>query len=354
MKKLTLCVAVCASFNAYADEPLLTVEAGLGGDHFNNSTQLSLQSAVRQNSFAFEAGLTGRIVSRETWGVNWHLDYVNLGQSSFLTQSDASAQKTSTSNVSLNVTSLQTVPVTETVMTTQTEVVQVPTTQTVQVPVLTNETEQVGTQYEGYLNGVVVDAQTYVINCTPIQAECGGLALFPVYATVPVLTYQTETTTVNVPTQQTVSVPETITVNQSVAVTNTVQQEVITTVKETAQVRTPGHGNTQGLKLAFETYYKHNNLKASFEFGPFLYRPDYSYSVAAETLTETFTSIANVTNETVSETSNVMNYSISHKLQVGAVIGGGVSYKNTTLAIEHYFMHSAIRGATVAMLVQRF
>ena len=63
-----------------------SVEVGAGVTHYGTYNGRWFQNGapgnkVTSNAPAFSLGLTGDIVSRGDWGVDWHAEYVNLGRS---------------------------------------------------------------------------------------------------------------------------------------------------------------------------------------------------------------------------------------------------------------------------------
>jgi hypothetical protein len=77
---ITFAIA-CAS--AHAESPV-SLEIGIQSGKYNLKPdgtwyQQGLPHVLNIHSYGFNAGLTGTIVEHENWGINWHIDYVNLG-----------------------------------------------------------------------------------------------------------------------------------------------------------------------------------------------------------------------------------------------------------------------------------
>lgn len=86
MKRIVIAALLAASTAAHA-ESFFQIEAGLGvtrytkedGRWFQQGTP-GADNKVSSKPPAFSLGLTGPIVTRERWGVDWHAEYVNLGR----------------------------------------------------------------------------------------------------------------------------------------------------------------------------------------------------------------------------------------------------------------------------------
>lgn len=87
--KLTALVAGMALVlsSAAHSESFFEIEAGIGLTNFNTVNGRWYQEnmpadQVTRDAPEFSLGLTGPIMSRGKWGVDWHADYVNLGRAS--------------------------------------------------------------------------------------------------------------------------------------------------------------------------------------------------------------------------------------------------------------------------------
>src|ERR1700677_537349 len=88
VKKLTLLV-LWPPILAHAYS-WLQFEADVGQSHYTGSGSgtyyedgPNFPHTLNFTKVGAEAGVTGNLVQRETWGVDWHADYVNLGYESF-------------------------------------------------------------------------------------------------------------------------------------------------------------------------------------------------------------------------------------------------------------------------------
>lgn len=74
----------CAAVAAHA-ESFFQIEAGIGGSAFNKGPdgywfQQPFPHSLSLYAPAIEAGFTGDVWRKTSWGVAWHADYVNLGR----------------------------------------------------------------------------------------------------------------------------------------------------------------------------------------------------------------------------------------------------------------------------------
>jgi hypothetical protein len=71
----------CSSANA---ESFFQIEAGISSANYATQGdgtwyQQGLPHVLNIHTYGFSAGFTGALYDRGTWGVDWHVDYVNLG-----------------------------------------------------------------------------------------------------------------------------------------------------------------------------------------------------------------------------------------------------------------------------------
>jgi len=91
MKPLLLLLALPLTAHASWFE----LEAGAGVTIFQTENGRWYQEGMPDNRFTkiapeYSAGVTGALVSRGAWGVDWHADYVNLGRAAASCQCDTS------------------------------------------------------------------------------------------------------------------------------------------------------------------------------------------------------------------------------------------------------------------------
>jgi hypothetical protein len=90
MKK-AIALGVMASFVMLAGErsahaeSWFQFEAGVGATHYDTQNGRWYQEEMPQNqvsrdNFAFQLGVTGNLIERAKWGIDWHADYVSLGR----------------------------------------------------------------------------------------------------------------------------------------------------------------------------------------------------------------------------------------------------------------------------------
>jgi hypothetical protein len=71
----------CSSANAAS---FFQIEAGISSSNYATQGdgtwfQQGLPHVLNIHTYGFSAGFTGALYDRDTWGVDWHVDYVNLG-----------------------------------------------------------------------------------------------------------------------------------------------------------------------------------------------------------------------------------------------------------------------------------
>lgn len=62
----------------------VSFEAGIGSANYGGTTdglwyQQGLPHVLNTKTYGFSGGLTGELYSSGSWGIDWHVDYVNLG-----------------------------------------------------------------------------------------------------------------------------------------------------------------------------------------------------------------------------------------------------------------------------------
>lgn len=87
MKRVALTAALAFMASTAHSESFFSAEAGLGVTHYSTVDGRWYQQGmpggandVTRNALVITLGLTGPIVSRGRWGIDWHADYVNLGR----------------------------------------------------------------------------------------------------------------------------------------------------------------------------------------------------------------------------------------------------------------------------------
>ena len=84
MKSVILAVAFALPLAAHA-ESFFQIEAGLGVTQYETQDGRWYQqgmpvSSVSARNLAWSVGATGALLQRGRWGIDWHVDYVNLGR----------------------------------------------------------------------------------------------------------------------------------------------------------------------------------------------------------------------------------------------------------------------------------
>jgi hypothetical protein len=83
-------LALCTTSHA---QSFFQMEAGVGVTHYQTENGRWYQNGMPDNKVtstapAISLGVTGPVVSRGAWGVDWHADYVNLGRAAASCQCD--------------------------------------------------------------------------------------------------------------------------------------------------------------------------------------------------------------------------------------------------------------------------
>jgi hypothetical protein len=83
MKPAIIALALAASASAHA-ESFFQVEAGMGAASYGTTDGKWYQAGAQDNRTsttapALSVGLTGAVISRESWGIDWHADAVYIG-----------------------------------------------------------------------------------------------------------------------------------------------------------------------------------------------------------------------------------------------------------------------------------
>lgn len=81
--RMLVIAALVLSGAAHAESPV-SLEIGIQSGRYGTQGdgtwyQTGMPHVLNIHSYGFTAGLTGALIEREKWGINWHVDYVNLG-----------------------------------------------------------------------------------------------------------------------------------------------------------------------------------------------------------------------------------------------------------------------------------